>query len=241
MYGEESALLDNSPAFSIFTNKYCTIGQVCKKEFQKICLHAPRLSQAIMTKMFANPHDEERDWFIEVCRSNIEYLKAQDEHALKELYYRSKKFFLYSTESVITAGNRCNTMYIIVSGVIDIVIQNTKFKGVMNYTLDILGRGSVIGQNYILSNEKWYYSAVNKSTMPALILAIPLTTIQRIEERHPELRKAIVKQMDINFERGLTQIDYVVHTDQSLSSSKLNQTILSLKKQVVWNKHHHNQ
>ena len=64
-------------------------------------------------------------------------------------------------------------MYIIASGVIDIVIQSANYKGQLNFSLDLLGRGSVIGQNYILRHEKWYYSAVNKSTIPVKVLAIP--------------------------------------------------------------------
>jgi len=41
-----------------------------------------------------------------------------------------------------------------------------------NETLDILGRGSVLGFNNILNKEMWYYRAVNKTITSCKVIKI---------------------------------------------------------------------
>jgi CRP-like cAMP-binding protein len=66
---------------------------------------------------------------------------------MKQLYYRTTKKFVVSQDTLFNVGEKCDEIYIILSGVFDIEITN----GVnLSITLDLLGKGSIIGSNYIL-------------------------------------------------------------------------------------------
>ena len=61
---------------------------------------------------------------------------------------------------LFNVGEPCQDIFIILSGVIDIVITDG---GSRNQTLDVLGKGSIIGPNFVLRKSKWFYKAVNKT------------------------------------------------------------------------------
>lgn len=77
-------------------------------------------------------------------------------------------------ERLFSTGDLCKDIFVIVSGIIDIVVGEI---GGTSITLDLLGRGSVIGQNYILTSEKWQYTALNRSNIPVKVLIIPWKTL----------------------------------------------------------------
>lgn len=102
----------------------------------------------------SNPYDTEREWFVQVCQQSIDFFRYIDDDVLRELYYSSKHRFCDSGQILFNVGDKCNEIIFIVSGMIDIIITDGTE---VHMTLDLLGRGSVIGANYILSQEKWYY------------------------------------------------------------------------------------
>ena len=87
------------------------------------------------------------------------------------------------------------------SGVLDIVIGDNYSH---NMTIDLLGRGTVIGQNYILSEETWSYSAINRSVVPCKILKISKKMLDNFASKYPELSKRINDVIDLNIMNGLT-------------------------------------
>jgi len=71
-------------------------------------------------------------------------------------------------------GDTCKHVCIVLEGVVDIVISD----GFRNTTiLDVLGKGSVLGQSYVISKEKWFYKAVNNSILTAKIIQIDMKII----------------------------------------------------------------
>ena len=92
----------------------------------------------------------------------------------------------------------------------DIVISNQN--GVTK-TLDCLGVNSIIGQQFILNNEKWPYSGFNKTTASIKVIIISHDVLKRFGFYHPEVREAMGEELDARNEEGFSQIDYIVKVD----------------------------
>lgn len=73
------------------------------------------------------------------------------------MYYKSQRSFYCKDEILFEYGQKCEFVYIILSGVVSIELINNK-KEVMQQ-IDILGRGSVLGVNNVINGYPWYYRA----------------------------------------------------------------------------------
>ena len=136
----------------------------------------------------SNPYDTEREWFVQVCQDSIDYFKYIDDDVLRELYYSAKHRYCDSGQSLFNVGDKCTEIIVIVAGMIDIIITDGKD---VHMTLDLLGKGSVIGSNYILSQEKWYYKAVNKATLPTKIIRLSKKLLQSWKEKNKDIEEAM--------------------------------------------------
>jgi len=88
---------------------------------------------------------------------------------LRELYYRSKQTYFDPGSTLFDIGEPCKDIFIILSGVCDIIISDgDKNKAV----LDIMGKGSVIGNNFIFTREPWMYKAQNNSVSRVQVIMI---------------------------------------------------------------------
>ena len=158
MLGDREVIFDSSPVLHIESVSYCTIGQINKDNFLEFLDKYPQMRRSMTDRIIKNPYDPERDYFVEICRKNIEFLKFTSLDVLTQLFYRSKQQFLDYGQKLFNIGDLCEDLFIVLSGTIDIQIsdgyENTE-------TLDVLGRGSVIGFNNILNKEMWYYAAIN--------------------------------------------------------------------------------
>jgi len=114
---------------------------------KNILVESPGLKHEMIEEILENPYDVDRDEFVKLCRTQINYFKKVDEDVLKQLYYRTTKKFVVSQGTLFDVGDKCNEIYIVLSGVFDIEITDG-FK--LRTTLDLLGKGSIIGSNYIL-------------------------------------------------------------------------------------------
>ena len=81
--GESQALHDNEPLYSVETKTYSAIGKIKFTHFKKICVKSPEFKQKIYDKTINNPFDDDREWFLDVCSSEIDYLKFQDDDLLR--------------------------------------------------------------------------------------------------------------------------------------------------------------
>lgn len=67
-------------------------------------------------------------------------------------------------------------MYFIFQGAVQIDVSNGKESSF----LDLLGRGSILGANFVLSRNEWGYSATCKSVMSTVALLISKKTLLRL-------------------------------------------------------------
>ena len=90
-------------------------------------------------------------------KQNIPYLKGLNDTQLKILYYKSKRKFIEMDNKLFEYGDQCKHISIILSGMLCIEIVNNKKD--VKQEIDILGRGSIIGQNNIINKSQWFYRA----------------------------------------------------------------------------------
>lgn len=99
-----------------------------------------------------NPYDYEREYIIHLLRNHVSYFKFVSTNLLKEIYYLAKHLFLGKDEILFDIGDDCDSIYIVLSGVLEIIITDSddKYKRIM----DLCGRGSIIGANFVLIDDK---------------------------------------------------------------------------------------
>lgn len=144
--GDVQVLYNTVSTYSIETLSFCNIGTVNHKDFWDIMNKYPQLKDDFRQEILQNPYDNERQYFMDICRKHIKYLNTAEEDVLKKLYYESRQEFYEPNQELFLFGDVCKYIYIIISGVIDIVISDGTHKEV----LDILCKGSLIGVNYVL-------------------------------------------------------------------------------------------
>ena len=69
--------------------------------------------------------------------------------------------FVGPHQKLFEAGEACNAVYIIKSGTLDVELTDGDY---IDVRLDTLGPGSVIGMNFFLFKEPWYYRIVNNTS-----------------------------------------------------------------------------
>ena len=95
-----------------------------------------------------------------MCQKDIRYLKKLNVDFLRQLYYHTQHRFYEYKEALFTVGDVCDTIHIVMSGVIDIMITDGYDQ---HQRLDVLGKGSIIGSNFILLGERWFCTAINNT------------------------------------------------------------------------------
>jgi len=76
--------------------------------------------------------------------------------------------------------------------------------------LDVLGRGSIMGANIVLREEKWPYSCINNAFQTAKIIHISTNTINYLKKNDESILKVITAQEEYFEIYGLPQIDYTI-------------------------------
>ena len=90
---------------------------------------------------------------------------------------------------------------------IDIVITDG---GQNSQVLDILGKGSVLGSNFVFKSEQWAYRAVNQTEITACAIKVSFQDLVHLSNKHQDLAKALYVQRDYLKNHGISQIDYVI-------------------------------
>lgn len=123
-----------------------------------------------------------------ICKQSISYLKNADKDTLRQLFYRAKQQFYDSKQVLFDVGDACENIFFVLHGVIDIVLSD----GYQNHqVLDILGKGSIIGANFVLKKEKWVYSAINNTTMTVRVLKISHNLLQTLAAQSLRIQNAV--------------------------------------------------
>lgn len=122
-------------------------------------LEYPKMKEQMIFKILENPYDLDRDTFVNICRKRISWLEHVDDKVIRYLYYSCTHGFYSYNEKLFDVGDKCNCIYVITSGWIDIQISDGAKTSV---TLDTLGPGSFIGQSFVLKQEPFPYMGINR-------------------------------------------------------------------------------
>lgn len=158
--GETTILFDSDPQLSIEGQSYCTIGTIEHEGMNKFFGTFPKLRSSMIENIIKNPFDQDREDFVQLCKENITFLKNFSTNELREVFYMCMHLFLNPAQVLFEAGDVCDAVYIVLSGTIDVEITDGFTK---SRRLDTLGPGSILGQNFVLKQECWYYRAVNNT------------------------------------------------------------------------------
>lgn len=80
----------------------------------------------IIDKIFDNPYDVDRNFFVQKCRDHIAFLKYLPERNLKKLYYGCSQIFYDYDDILFDYGDYCQCIYIVLSGMISIELVHKK-------------------------------------------------------------------------------------------------------------------
>ena len=94
--------------------------------FEHLFLKFPNIKKIMTDEVIWNPYDTMRDSFLGFCREKIPYLANAGEITLRKLYYRSVQRLYGPMQNLFEAGEQCSCIFVILSGCIDIVIQDRK-------------------------------------------------------------------------------------------------------------------
>lgn len=211
LIGDTSIIFGTPSTYSVETESYCNIGVIDGYDVSDVLNKYPKVKSDIRDEILWNPYDRLREHFIEMCRKHIPYLKNAEEDLLKRLYYQSRQQFLEPSQMLFECGDRCDSIYVVLNGVIDTVLTD----GADNIqVLDIVGKGSVLGIDNVLTYDLWAFRAVNNTRMTACLLAIGHRTLDYLMEMDRDLRKAVHEYRDELKVQGMGQIDYIIETIQ---------------------------
>ena len=73
MIGEISAVFESAPSFSVETKSYCTIAMIRYRIFKDMLIQFNDLKKSLESSILENPHDYEREFFVENVIRNIAY------------------------------------------------------------------------------------------------------------------------------------------------------------------------
>ena len=188
MVGEKCMVFENCPTHSLEASSYCTIAFNKFERFNEMFLCFPEMKKKMQDFITRNPYDRDREAVVNLIDNNIDFLQGLGKNQLRQMYYRAPIGLYDSGEKLFDIHDTCDTIYIILSGVIDIVISDgINIKGVM----DVLGPGSIIGINTFLKNEKWYYYAINNVRHTCKVLKITWKLLNIMILQNAKLKKKI--------------------------------------------------
>ena len=100
----------------------------------------------------------------------------------------AKQYFVSYDQKLFDLGDKCGEIFMVLNGIIDIVLTDG-FDN--NQVLDVCGRGSMMGFNFILSGERWIYRAINHSNDYVHVLSIKRELLLKYVESHKSIKRSI--------------------------------------------------
>lgn len=177
--GLAQCVFDSDPLYTVEAMSYCTVAVISKENFNKIMTKHKQLRGNIIEQTIHNPYDAQRENFVKICQERISYLKKVDIDLLRQLYYMTKHKFYDNKEVLFEIGDECDSIFIIMQGIVDIVI-NDGF--LLSERLDSLGKGSILGMNNVLTSEPWFCRAVNQTTQTVKVIKIKHSALMKLKK-----------------------------------------------------------
>lgn len=81
--GITQVLFDCNPLYTIETMSYCTVGHVPRESFSEFVTVFPEVKVALRDQVLQNPFDGEREQFVKLCKTTVDYFKDTDEDMLR--------------------------------------------------------------------------------------------------------------------------------------------------------------
>lgn len=103
----------------------------------------------MINKILESPFDEERDFFVNLCKTHVPYLAKVSDRDLKLFYHRSAETFYNCGELLFGLCEPTDFFYVVMEGVISIELTD----GYKDHILDLLGRGSLIQTHNVIFDE----------------------------------------------------------------------------------------
>lgn len=118
MLNEKSALFNSSSEYTLKSKSYCQLGVILFNDFQDMCASYKDIKEKLTKMVIRNPFNIEQQYFVEVCRNRIPFLKEQSDYTLRCLFYSSNLEMFEMEETIFTYGTKCKCIYIVMSGVV---------------------------------------------------------------------------------------------------------------------------
>lgn len=206
-----TAAFESQSYFTIESFTYCTVGYISYSDFKNILLHNRNIKDQIIQMQLSNPYDVDRNFFVLQVMKHIPYLKVLNDNELTNLYYKSHRCFYGQDQIVFEYGSNCNFIYLILSGVLSIELLNNKKE--VTQQIDILGRGSIIGINNVLSSNKWFYRARVSSDQSLNVIQICRDSLMQLSKQNHLMATKLLETVNDHQTYGIPQVDYVVSLD----------------------------
>ena len=113
MVGQRYVIFDSNPDISYLASSYCTLGKIDSNDFTSMMNNFPNVKLHLVNKIISNPYDEERDFFVQVCKDKIPYLAQMKDTFIRQLFYRANMFQYEMTENIFDVGDNCDHLMIV--------------------------------------------------------------------------------------------------------------------------------
>lgn len=117
--------------------------------------------------------------------SNVHYLSKVPYDIREELHYKMTFEHYEKNARIFNCGQVCQQLLFIVSGEVELIIESQQ----REYSLEILGAGTVIGQYSIINESEYQYMCKAKGNVSLLVL--DRTDLLLYAERFERIAEAI--------------------------------------------------
>lgn len=146
IFGEVALLNGTRRTASVRSKDYCTVGALNEENFNELIRYFPEIRNRFKETV-RKYHDHWKDYQIQML-GEIDYFKKLHYEAKEEMHYLLKQENFETGAKVFSRGTECTNIYIIVSGEIELYVEQSS----KEYKLDVLRPGSIIG-TYSVINE----------------------------------------------------------------------------------------
>lgn len=105
---------------------------------------------------------------------------------------------------------------------------------IKSFQIDVLGRGSVIGVNNIISGEEWVYQAKAASSQTVLLLQVSRVTLLEKAAEFKQLNSQLEIFKEMQEQQGLPQIDYLIRYHKIKQKEIEQKIVLDFSRTNLW-------
>ena len=140
MFGEIAAVMHCPSTATVKCKNYCTVAGLDTEAYFMIAMRYPKLSEKMIAHVITSYKDPVTNFFLKRYH-RVDYLRKLDKRIGEELSYHLKVKICQYGQVIIEPGQECNSMFIVVKGVVQIFLKSGQDEIVTDY----LGKGSIIG------------------------------------------------------------------------------------------------